>query len=304
MDFVTFEPSDSLHFVKKSNSRNLDETGSPKNESNAKSIITISNNSPDQIIGFKIKTTSPHKFCVRPSVGKILPNKKSEISVYIRIHENKKLNSVSSDKFLIQTTVISSDIANLSQEQSIEKIGEEFKKLDKLKKTSPAEVANLLKEHKLLCDISGLPNISIDDSKKAVTLNSSESPKDKSLASPLTPNVASPDKKSRTELNENELLEKNPNNIGEANAIIKELENAIQKYSADSLKNDLVKTGSFISESINDDTTKKINEQTGLLSGWNKKTAEKSKFPLNKSIQWPIALVIVVIAFIIGAYSF
>jgi len=37
--------------------------------------------------GFKIKTTSPHKFCVRPSVGKILPNKKSEISVYIRIHE-------------------------------------------------------------------------------------------------------------------------------------------------------------------------------------------------------------------------
>ncbi|ORY75546.1 hypothetical protein LY90DRAFT_502093 [Neocallimastix californiae] len=249
MDFVTFEPSDSLHFVKKSNSRNLD--------------------------GFKIKTTSPHKFCVRPSVGKILPNKKSEISVYIRIHENKKLNSVSSDKFLIQTTVISSDIANLSQEQSIEKIGEEFKKLDKLKKTSPAEVANLLKEHKLLCDISGLPNISIDDSKKAVTLNSSESPKDKSLASPLTPNVASPDKKSRTELNENELLEKNPNNIGEANAIIKELENAIQKYSADSLKNDLVKTGSFISESINDDTTKKINEQTGLLSGWNKKTAEK-----------------------------
>jgi len=27
------------------------ETGSPKNESNAKSIITISNNNPDQIIG-------------------------------------------------------------------------------------------------------------------------------------------------------------------------------------------------------------------------------------------------------------
>jgi len=309
MDFITFEPSDSLHFVKKSNSKNLDETGSPKNESNAKSIITINNNSPDQIVGFKIKTTSPHNFCVRPSVGKILPNKKSEISVFIRIHENKKLNSVSSDKFLIQTTVISSDIANLSQEQSIEKIGEEFKKLDKLKKTSPIEVANLLKEHKLLCDISGLPNIKTDNSKKAVTLNSPESPstKDKSLASPLSPNVVSTVKKSHTgntELNENELLEKNPNNIGEANAIIKELENAIQKYSADSLKNDLIKTGSFINGSINDGDRKEINEQTELLNEWNKKTVEKSKFPLNKSIQWPIAFLIVVIAFIIGAYSF
>jgi len=308
MDFITFEPSDSLHFVKKSNSRNLDDTGSPKGDSFLKSIITINNNSPDQIIGFKIKTTSPRNFCVRPSVGKVLPNKKSEVSIYIRIHD---LNLISSDKFLIQTTVIPSDIVNLKDEQCLEKISEEFKKLEHLKKSNPTEVVNILKEHKLLCDISDLPNIKTDNSKKVTSLNSPESPylKDK-LASPLTPNLTSPIKRSHTgdsEMKENELLEKNPHNITEANAIIKELENAIQKYSVDSLKSNLINTRRFGKESINEvsaDGKKEINDPKELFFEWNEKTSGKRKLPLDKSVQWPIAFLIIVIAFIVGAYSF
>jgi len=308
MDFITFEPSKSLRFLKKTGSKNLEDINSPKIDSSAKSIITINNSNPDQTVGFKIKTTSPHSFCVRPSVGKVLPNEKTVISIYIRSHD---LNVIKNDKFLIQTTIIPNDIANLNDNECIEKIGEKFKELEKLKKVSSNETANLLKEHRLLCDISALPNIKIDDIKKINSPKSAESPNSKDkLASPLTPNVSSPIKKNNTGSNNfknKELLDKNPQNINEANAIIKELENAIQKYSVDIQKSDLIKTRRYGKESINDFTTDGKKENTDpkeLFFEWNEKTAGKRKLPFDKSVQWPIAFVIVVIAFIIGAYSF
>jgi len=303
MDFITFEPKDKLRFIKKSSSRNLDETGSPKNESYAKSIITINNGSSDQYVGFKIKTTSPQNFCVRPSVGKISPNNKADVSIYIKVQN--KTSSISSDKFLIQTTVIPKEIAEIEEEQQcIEKIGEIFKKIKK----DPS----ILKEHKLLCDISGLPNIKPPETKKSVSLASPESPnpKDNSVASPISPNVTSPVKRhvnTASKLKDTELLEKNPQNITEANAIIKELESAIQKYSVDNAKADLIKTRRYGKESLNEtsaDGKKEIKEPKELFFEWNEKTAGKLKFPLNKSVQWPIAFIIVVIAFIIGAYTF
>jgi len=309
MDFVTFDPNKSLCFFKKSSSKNLDETGSPKGDSYAKSIITINNNSDSQIVGFKIKTTSPHNFCVRPSVGKILPNKKAEILIYIRVHD---LNAISSDKFLIQTTVIPNDVSKLGDEECLEKIGEIFKKLEKLKKSGAADIANSLKEHRLLCDISSLPTIKTEEGKK-VSTNSPESPKinDKSMASPISPNVTTAVKRnnanSSEKVKDSDLLEKNPQNISEANAMIKELEKAIQKYSVDSLKNDLVKTRRYGKESINEvsaDGKKEINDPKELFFEWNGKQIQKRKLPLDKSIQWPIAFLIVVVAFIVGAYSF
>eukprot|EP00833_Pecoramyces_ruminatium_P008620 jgi/Orpsp1_1/1182652/evm.model.c7180000082121.1 len=276
MDFITFEPNKNLRFYKKSSSRNLEETGSPKIESSAKSIITINNSNSDQIVGFKIKTTSPHSFCVRPSVGKVLPNEKAEISIYIRSHD---LNVIKNDKFLIQTTIIPNDIINLNDNECVERIGEIFKKLEKLKKSNSnsAEVANLLKEHRLLCDISALPNIKTDETKKASSPKSPESPNSKEkLASPLTPNVTSPIKKNN--LKDNELLEKNPQNISEANAIIKELENEIQKYSVEIQKSDLIKTRRYGKESINDFTVDGKKENTDpkeLFFEWNEKSVGK-----------------------------
>jgi len=307
MDFVTFDPNKSLRFFKKSSNKNLDETGSPKGESYAKSVITINNNSDSQIVGFKIKTTSPHNFCVRPSVGKILPNKKAEILIYIRVHD---LNAISSDKFLIQTTVIPTDISKLGDEECLEKIGEIFKKLEKLKKSGAADIANSLKEHRLLCDISSLPNIKPEEGKK-VSTTSPESPKAKNKSSQISTNITSAVKRnnagSSDKLKNTDLLEKNPQNISEANAMIKELEKAIQKYSVDNLKNDLVKTRRYGKESINEvsaDGKKEVNNPKELFFEWNGKQIQKRKLPLDKSIQWPIAFLIVVVAFIVGAYSF
>jgi len=311
MDFITFEPTKSLRFVKKSSSRNLDETGSPKSESYGKAIITISNNNTDnQIVGFKIKTTSPPNFCVRPSVGKILPGENAEVAIYIKVHSVNDLNAISSDKFLIQTTVISNEIADLKDDKCLTKIGDLFKQLEKLKKQGAANIHNSLKEHRLLCDISGLPAIKTEDNKENPSISSPESSnsKDKSLASPISPNVTSPVKRANAgKLKDSDLLEKNPQNINEANTIIKELENAIQKYSVDSLKNDLVKTRRYGKEAINDvtaDGKKETTDPKSLFFEWNDKIALKRKLPLDKSIQWPIAFIIVVVAFIIGAYSF
>ncbi|ORX79403.1 hypothetical protein BCR32DRAFT_281406 [Anaeromyces robustus] len=313
MDFITFEPNKSLRFVKKSSSRNLDETGSPKNESYAKAMIIIHNSSEDKVAGFKIKTTSPHNFCVRPSVGKILPKNDAEVLIMIKVHDlQQKLNKISSDKFLIQTTVVPDEFRTLKDEECTDKIGDIFKKLEKSKKSGDPDISKKLKEHRLLCDISGLPVIKTDETKKETSTYSPETPntKDK-LVSPLSANASSPVKKTaqtnENKVKYNELLEKNPQNINEANAIIKELESAIQKYSVDSLKDDLVKTRRYGKESINGftaDGKKEINDPKELFFEWKDKAVGKRKLPLDKSIQWPIAFLIVVVAFIIGAYSF
>jgi len=312
MDFITFEPSKSLRFAKKSNSKNLDETGSPKNESYAKAMITIHNSSEDKVAGFKIKTTSPRNFCVKPSVGKILPSNSAKVIIMIKVHDlQQKLNKISTDKFLIQTTVIPDKFTTLNDEECIESIGDIFKKLEQLKKSGAPDISKSLKEHRLLCDISGLPVIKTNETKKETTINSPETPNSKDkLASPLSANVSSPVKKSvqtDDKLKYNELLEKNPQNLNEANAIIKELESAIQKYSVESLKDDLVKTRRYGKESINDftaDGKKEINDPKELFFEWKEKNLGKRKLPLDKSIQWPIAFLIVVVAFIVGAYSF
>ncbi|KAM1095631.1 hypothetical protein FF1_010496 [Malus domestica] len=65
-------------------------------------------NLTDNYVAFKVKTTSPKKYCVRPNVGVILPNSASEFSVTMQAPRTSMTDMDCKDKFLIQSTVVSS----------------------------------------------------------------------------------------------------------------------------------------------------------------------------------------------------
>ncbi|XP_048433079.1 vesicle-associated protein 2-2 isoform X2 [Pyrus x bretschneideri] len=65
-------------------------------------------NLTDSYVAFKVKTTSPKKYCVRPNVGVVLPKSTSEFSVTMQAPQTGMVDMECKDKFLIQSTIVSS----------------------------------------------------------------------------------------------------------------------------------------------------------------------------------------------------
>ncbi|KAK9691816.1 hypothetical protein RND81_09G222000 [Saponaria officinalis] len=71
----------------------------------SKSSITLVNKT-DQYVAFKVKTTSPKKYCVRPNVGVVLPNGTYEFVVIMQAPKEVPADLTCKDKFLIQNTIV------------------------------------------------------------------------------------------------------------------------------------------------------------------------------------------------------
>ncbi|PAN19889.1 hypothetical protein GQ55_3G295200 [Panicum hallii var. hallii] len=63
-------------------------------------------NKSDQYVAFKVKTTSPKRYCVRPNVGVILPLASCDFTVTMQAVKNAPPDLQIKDKFLVQTTVV------------------------------------------------------------------------------------------------------------------------------------------------------------------------------------------------------
>ncbi|GAU11101.1 hypothetical protein TSUD_197250, partial [Trifolium subterraneum] len=63
-------------------------------------------NKIDQYIAFKVKTTSPKKYCVRPNIGVIKPNEKCDFTVTMQAQRTAPPDMNCKDKFLILSTVV------------------------------------------------------------------------------------------------------------------------------------------------------------------------------------------------------
>nr|UUA80798.1 vesicle-associated protein 2-2-like protein [Reaumuria trigyna] len=63
-------------------------------------------NKTDHHVAFKVKTTSPKKYCVRPNVGLVLPKEVSEFVVTMQAQKSAPPDMICKDKFLIQSTVV------------------------------------------------------------------------------------------------------------------------------------------------------------------------------------------------------
>ncbi|KAF5338965.1 hypothetical protein D9611_008825 [Ephemerocybe angulata] len=82
-----------------------------------KRSLTITNNNA-QPIAFKVKTTAPKLYCVRPNSGRVEPGESQEVSVMLQaLKEEPPLNAKCKDKFLIQSTVITPDKETMSLQE-------------------------------------------------------------------------------------------------------------------------------------------------------------------------------------------
>jgi len=74
-----------------------------------KRALTISNPHA-QPVAFKVKTTAPKLYCVRPNSGRVEPGATVEVSVMLQpLKEEPPLNAKCKDKFLIQSTLITAE---------------------------------------------------------------------------------------------------------------------------------------------------------------------------------------------------
>ncbi|XP_073050296.1 vesicle-associated protein 2-2-like isoform X2 [Primulina eburnea] len=63
-------------------------------------------NVTEQYVAYKVKTTSPKKYCVRPNVGIINPKSTCDFVVTMQAQKTAPLELQCKDKFLIQSTVV------------------------------------------------------------------------------------------------------------------------------------------------------------------------------------------------------
>ncbi|KAK1257136.1 Vesicle-associated protein 2-2 [Acorus gramineus] len=68
-------------------------------------LVLLTNNS-DQYVAFKVKTTSPKRYCVRPNVGVVSPKSTYDFTVTMQAQRVAPPDMQCKDKFLVQSTVV------------------------------------------------------------------------------------------------------------------------------------------------------------------------------------------------------
>ncbi|XP_062091573.1 vesicle-associated protein 1-2-like [Humulus lupulus] len=62
-------------------------------------------NKTDNYVAFKVKTTNPKKYCVRPNTGVVLPRSTCSVMVTMQAQKEAPLDMQCKDKFLLQSVV-------------------------------------------------------------------------------------------------------------------------------------------------------------------------------------------------------
>ncbi|CAG7881882.1 vesicle-associated protein 1-3 [Brassica rapa] len=69
--------------------------------------LQISNKTSTQVVAFKVKTTNPRKYCVRPNTGVVLPGDSCNVTVTMQAQKEAPLDMQCKDKFLVQSVIVS-----------------------------------------------------------------------------------------------------------------------------------------------------------------------------------------------------
>ncbi|CAA7017327.1 unnamed protein product [Microthlaspi erraticum] len=59
------------------------------------------------VVAFKVKTTNPRKYCVRPNTGVVLPGESCNVTVTMQAQKEAPLDMQCKDKFLVQSVIVS-----------------------------------------------------------------------------------------------------------------------------------------------------------------------------------------------------
>ncbi|KAE8038705.1 hypothetical protein FH972_011184 [Carpinus fangiana] len=89
-------------------------------------------NKTDKYVAFKVKTTNPKKYCVRPNAGIVLPRTTCNVTVTMQAPKEIPLDLQCKDKFLLQSVVVpdgatTKDITPEMFNKEDGKVVEEFK---------------------------------------------------------------------------------------------------------------------------------------------------------------------------------
>ncbi|CAH2069090.1 unnamed protein product [Thlaspi arvense] len=64
-------------------------------------------NKTSKVVAFKVKTTNPRKYCVRPNTGVVLPGDSCNVTVTMQAQKEAPLDMQCKDKFLVQSVTVS-----------------------------------------------------------------------------------------------------------------------------------------------------------------------------------------------------
>ncbi|KAG8391617.1 hypothetical protein BUALT_Bualt01G0206000 [Buddleja alternifolia] len=67
-------------------------------------------NKSDNYVAFKVKTTNPKKYCVRPNTGVVVPHSTCDVIVTMQAQKEAPPDMVCRDKFLLQSVVVTPGI--------------------------------------------------------------------------------------------------------------------------------------------------------------------------------------------------
>ncbi|KAL0928535.1 hypothetical protein M5K25_000424 [Dendrobium thyrsiflorum] len=68
-------------------------------------LVRLSNKS-NEYVAFKVKTTSPKRYCVRPNTGVIMPRSTCDFTVTMQAQRTAPPDMQVKDKFLVQSTIV------------------------------------------------------------------------------------------------------------------------------------------------------------------------------------------------------
>ncbi|KAJ3155064.1 phosphatidylinositol-binding protein scs2 [Geranomyces variabilis] len=117
-----------------------------------KRTLTVSNSHPTVPIAFKVKTTAPKQYCVRPNSAVVPPGQQLEVQVLLQaMKEDPAPDHISKDKFLVQVIKVPADIVQLAGDELTQRLQLLWTQAEQLSKSSPATGADVLYERKLKC---------------------------------------------------------------------------------------------------------------------------------------------------------
>ncbi|RKO85449.1 PapD-like protein, partial [Blyttiomyces helicus] len=102
-----------------------------------KQTLTVSNPRSDTPIAFKVKTTAPKQYCVRPNSGRIAPGGSCEVQVLLQaMREDPPADFKCKDKFLVQSIKVPRDVMDLEGDELGRRLADLWAQAEAVKKSA------------------------------------------------------------------------------------------------------------------------------------------------------------------------
>lgn len=243
----------------------------PFSEGSTREILTLNNDSSN-IVAFKVKTTAPKLYCVRPNAGFIRPGQYRDVVIILQqMEQEPPIDFKCRDKFLIQTVEVAYDESELK----LEDIKDAWGFADQ-HKMGPVNDQKLR--------VNFLPANAEDDSEKI------------EVSQP----VAKDTHKSLTQSPEQPMEAPNAQELEEAKTLIKSLEKQVEELRKQNAESELRKRNNVNPKNDTDYSTPKPAQKIAVKTS--AKTIQEQYAANEFTIQ--TVIIIAVIGFILGVIMY